>query len=354
MATPEPFLPLVPSFAVVVNGQKLERELAWQITGVTVEDRVDTPSMFTLDVASDDLGARAAWLDDDKRFAIGDEIGIRLGYRGTGLQSLIDGEVTALEIEFTAQGLPRMSVRGYDCRHRLQRGRKVRTFLKQTDADIAKHIASEAGISARVAGGGTHHDYIIQANQTDLAFLQERARRIDHEISVEGRTLYFRPTDHTAAPALSLSIDKSDLSEFRAQLSTAEQVSKVTVRGNDIKEKKTLASDATGAAPMGGQSSAPALVKKAFGEAQELLISPPVASQEEASTLAKARLDTLALRLVRGEGVGPGRPEIRAGKVIEIKGAGKRFSGPYYVTAANHSYGVEGYTTHFIAWRNAT
>lgn len=351
MAPPKPFL-FIPTFAVVVNGRKLEREQAWQITGVTVEDRLDSPSMFTLDVASNDSGA--AWLDDDKRFAIGDKIGIQLGYRGTGVHSMIDGEVTALEIEFTAQSLPRLSVRGYDCQHRLQRGRKVRTFLKQTDADIARQIASEAGVSADVKDTKIRHDYIIQANQTDLAFLQERARYIGHEIHVEGRTLYFRPTGHTAAPALSLSVDKSDLSEFRAQLSTAGQMSKVTVRRGDVNGKKTVASDAADAAKMGGQSSAPALVKKAFGEAQELLISPAIAIQEEASALARARLESLALRLVRGEGVGPGRPEIRAGKVIEIQGVGKRFSGPYYVAAANHSYGVEGNITHFIAWRNAT
>jgi phage protein D len=351
MVAPKPFL-LIPTFAVVVNGQKLERELAWQISGVTVEDSLDSPSMFTVDVASNDSGA--SWLDDDRRFAIGDKIEIQLGYRGTGLQSMIDGEVTALEIEFTAQGLPHLSVRGYDCRHRLQRGRKVRTFLKQTDADIARQIASEAGISADVKDTKIRHEYIIQVNQTDLAFLKERARSIGHEIRVEGRKLHFRPLGYTAAPALNLSFDRSDLSEFSAQLSTAGQMSKVTVRRGDVNKNTTVASEATGAAKMGGQSSAPALVKEAFGEAQELLISPPIAIEDDASALARARLDTLALRLVRGEGVGPGRPEIRAGKVIEIQGVGKRFSGPYYVTAANHSYGVEGNTTRFIAWRNAT
>src|SRR5215471_6893322 len=127
MGAPKPFL-VIPTFAVVVNGRKLERELAWQISGVTVEDSLDSPSMFTLNVAANDSGA--SWLDDDKRFAIGDKIEVQLGYRGTGVQSMIDGEVTALDLEFTAQDLPRMSVRGYDCRHRLQRGRKVRTFLK--------------------------------------------------------------------------------------------------------------------------------------------------------------------------------------------------------------------------------
>ena len=59
MAAPKPFL-VIPTFAVLLNGQKLERELAWQISGVTVEDRLDSPSMFTLDVVSNEFGA--SWL----------------------------------------------------------------------------------------------------------------------------------------------------------------------------------------------------------------------------------------------------------------------------------------------------
>ena len=53
------------------------------------------------------------------------------------LTKLISGEITALEPEFVTSRIPLLRVRGYDRRHRLQRGRKTRTFLQQKDSDIA-------------------------------------------------------------------------------------------------------------------------------------------------------------------------------------------------------------------------
>jgi Bacteriophage probable baseplate hub protein len=332
----------------------LEGTVAWQISSITVEEHVDLPSLFTLELGtSDDLNAEAAWLDDDKLFAIGDKIKIQLGYADSVLQPVITGEVTALEIECTAGGLPRLTVRGYDRRHRLQRGRQVRTFVKKKDSEIAQQIATERGLSAEVVDSKMTHEYIVQANQTDLAFLQEQARRIHYEVVVEDKVLHFRPVAYDSAPVLSLSI-ANELSEFRAQLSSAGQVSRVRARGWSVKEKKAIVAQASSYPSMGGQASGAALVRKAFGEAEELVTWELVESQQEADARASARLAAIALAFVRGEGVCPGRTDLHAGKVIEITGIGKRFSGPYYVTAVSHNYGPEGYSTHFTAWRNST
>jgi phage protein D len=354
VSVPRPLNPGVPAFAVRVNGRQLEGELAWQIRGVTVEDHVDFPSMFTVELgASDTLGASTPWLDDYKLFTFGDKVVVALGYAGAGLRDLISGEITALEPEFSSDGLPSMAVRGYDQRHRLQRGRKVRTFVKMKDSDIAAKIAREAGLTARVVDSRMNHEYLIQANQTDLQFLQERARRINYEVLIDGTSLSFRPVASDTRPALSLSL-ATDLSEFRARLALAGQVTEAIVRGWDAKEKQKIETPARKIDKMGGQKHAVSLAQEAFGPAEEVVVTCPVMSREEADRLAQARLDALSLSLIQGEGVCPGRPELRAGKVIDIQGVGKRFSGPYYVVSASHRYGPAGYSTHFTVWRNAT
>jgi phage protein D len=354
MSVPEPFAPRVPVFAVRVNGTRLEGAVCWQISSITVEEHVDLPSMFTLDLGtSDDLDAQSTWLDDERLFAIGDEITIHLGYTDGTLQPVITGEVTALEAEWTADSLPRMTVRGYDRRHRLQRGRRVRTFVKKKDSEIAKQIANERGLSAKVVDSTTTHDYTVQANQSDLVFLQERARHIHYEVVVEDKVLHFRPVAYDSAPVLTLSIE-NELSEFRAELSSAGQVSGVKARGWSIRDKRAIVGQGSGYPRMGGRMTGADVVRKAFGKAEELMTSEPLGSLEEAEGRAKARLAAVGLGFVRGEGVCPGRTDLRAGKVIEIKGIGKRFSGPYYVTAASHHHGAEGYSTRFTAWRNST
>lgn len=84
-------------------------------------------------------------------------------------------------------------------------------------------------------------------------------------------------------------------------------------------------------------------------------VEMPVESQAEADQLAKRRFEEMALRHVSGDGVCIGQPKLRAGRVIEIEGLGKRFSGSYYVTSTEHRYNRNtGYRTVFSARRNAT
>ncbi len=231
------------------------------------------------------------WIDDQKLFAIGNVIEIKLGYVDD-LETLLIGEITALEPEFVFNRLPGLTVRGYDRRHRLQRGRKTRTFVQQKDSDIAAQIASEAGLTAQAEDSGTVHDYVLQANQTDLEFLHERASRIQYEVVVEDKTLFFRPVANAQGEVLTLTMD-DDLLEFYPRLSSAGQVSEVTVRSWSPKDKKELISQAKAGdevSTMGGQQSGAALVEGAFGAAIEQWSTHPVATQAEADQTGQGPL----------------------------------------------------------------
>jgi uncharacterized protein len=342
----------IPAFTILVNQKPLKDSIIWQIFRITIDDQIDLPSMFTLELeASEETMAQTNWINDKKLFAIGDEVNIKLGYENK-VQDVISGEVTFVEIEFRSASLPRLMVRGFDRRHRLQRGRKTRTFLKKKDSDIAKQIANEAGISIQATDSAVIHDYMVQANQTDFAFLQERARRINYEIVMDGKSLQFRPVAFDAAPAIQLSLDK-ELSKFTAQLSVTNQITQAKVSGWDIKNKKTFSANANQSSNMGGLIGSN-LVNKAFGKAEKIISDEPVADLQEAKERAATEFSACSLSLIRGEGKCPGLNTIKAGKVVEIKGIGSRFSGKYYITAVTHSYGMNGYQTNFTAWRNAT
>lgn len=349
--------PLVPDFDVIINGSPLPTAAEAYIAGVTVDESVELPSMFTLEVtSSDEQTQEAQWINDQNLFAIGNVVEIKLGYVDD-LETVLIGEITTLEPQFVFNRLPSLTVRGYDRRHRLQRGRKTRTFVQQKDSDIASQIASEAGLTAQAEDSVTVHDYVLQANQTDLDFLHERASRIQYEVIVEDKVLLFRPVANAQGESLTLTMD-DDLLEFYPRLSSAGQVSEVTVRGWSPKDKQELVGQAQAGdevSTMGGQESGAALVAGAFGAAIELLSAHPVATQAEADQLAKARFNHLVLALISGEGVCWGRTDLRAGKVITIDGVGQRFSGQYYVTAAVHRYSLQrGYQTHFTVRRNAS
>jgi len=348
--------PLVPEIDVLINGARVPAKVLECLQEVAVEDSVELPSMFTFAVtASDAQNLDLPWVDDDL-FSLGNLVEIKMGWFGAA-SSLIVGEITALEPEFAASRLPRLNVRGYDRRHRLQRGRKTRTFLQKKDSDIAAQIGGEAGFKVQATDSGASLDYVLQAAQTDWEFLCERARLIGYEVLVNDKTLLFQPIGNAQSEILTIGM-LDDLVEFAPRLSTAGQATEVKVQSWNVKDKKAVLGDSTAGdevSTMGGRSSGAAIANRAFGEAVDVVSDRPVAAQAEADQMAKARFNESVLELVTGEGLCLGNTNIRAGKVIKIDGVGRRFGGLYYVTSAVHRCSADGgYTTEFAVRRNAS
>lgn len=352
--TPSKNAPLA-SFDVYLNGSPLSVADRTAIVRVVVEDDVGLPGMFVLEATRlTDQNPEIPWIDDTQLTAIGAPVEIKLGYAGE-LATLLKGEITGLEPEFATNRLPSLIVRGYDRRHRLQRGHKTRTFVQQKDSDIASQIANEAGLTAEIEDSEVVHDYVLQAEQTDMQFLQDRANRIHYEVVVDDKTLFFRPVAYANDQILTLTF-ADDLLEFYPRLSSMGQVSEVSVRGWNPKDKEKIVGQAKvgeEVSTMGGQNSGANLTQTAFSAAIRQIGNRPVVTQAEADQLAKAKFNQGVLELITGDGVCRGRPDLRAGKVIGINGIGQRFSGQYYVTAASHRYSSSGYYTHFTVQRNA-
>ncbi|HWS90132.1 MAG TPA: contractile injection system protein, VgrG/Pvc8 family [Pyrinomonadaceae bacterium] len=347
--------PLVAGFDVSVNGSPIPVEAQAHVTAVTVEDDTEWPSMFTVELATSvEQDDPLVWVDNSL-FAVGGSVEIKLGY-GDAPELVLAGEITGLEPQFSLSQLPLLVVRGYDRRHRLTRGRKTRSFLQQKDSDIAAQIAGEAGLSAEATDSQVTHDYVLQANQSDMEFLRERAGRIHFEVALSGKTLYFRPVPFDQGEALTLT-NEGDLLEFHPRLTSAFTLSEVAVRGWSPKEKKEIVGQARmgdETATMGGESG-PAVAEGAFGAAPGLIGDRPVMSQAEADQVAKARYNDAALGFISGEGICHGRADLRSGRVVKIEGVGRRFSGNYFVTSARHHYTPRrGYYTYFNVRRNAS
>ena len=98
-----------------------------------------------------------------------------------------------MEPDFPEVAAADLTVRGYDRRHRLMRSRRTRSFTKCKDSDIVSQLASEASLRPKVEDSSVTLPYVLQHNQTDLEFLAMRARRIDFEVGVTDRDLFFRP-----------------------------------------------------------------------------------------------------------------------------------------------------------------
>src|SRR5215210_649303 len=96
---------------------------------------------------------------DEAMIDIGTEITISLG-SGPTWSDLIVGEVTSIEGDFD-ELVHYTIVRGYEHAHRLQRARRSRTFLDSSDGDIARRVASDAGLRiGDIKDPGVTHQYV--------------------------------------------------------------------------------------------------------------------------------------------------------------------------------------------------
>jgi phage protein D len=345
----------VPDAAIQVNGRALPHAAWADLRSITVQEDLDAMSMFTLELYNwDDRTLKFTW-SDSTVLAVGTEVRISLGYVDA-IKPVMVGEITSLEPRFASDEQPKVTVRGYDHRHRLARGRKTRAFKQLSDSAIAGRIAREAGLRAVTTDSGAAVPHVLQSNQSDWEFLVGRARLIGYEVFVRDKVLYFRKPQQASTAAATLRIGR-DISEFSPRLSAQDQIAEIAVRGWDVKGKKPIVATATAGqvtSTGGGGSSGPRAARQAFGTSSEASVDLPVRSVAEADRIARGRLDDLALDYVRGEVVCDGRPEVRAGTVVKIEGAGTRFSGSYYVTAVSHTVtGEDGYRTTFSVQRSA-
>jgi uncharacterized protein involved in type VI secretion and phage assembly len=325
---------------IKLGGSAAPESVMRAIEEVVVEDDVHLPSMITVRLLDPSLT-----LIDDASLAIGTEIEIKMA--SDSLERVGIGEITALELD-QRMGSARVIVQAFDRAHRLHRGRHVRTFQGMSDADVVQKIASEAGLQADADTTPGQHEYLIQDNLSDYAFIAERALLAGMVFKVDDQTVRFKKANGPAPPPITLDWD-SGLVRFQARVTAADQVAEVEVRGWNPEQKQAISSTVSNsqAAPSIGLD--PGEVRSsAFGSSTALVTDRPVKDASEAQALAQAALDHAIGSIVLAEGVARGNPKIRAGVQVRINGIGTRLSGTYEVTSSTHSLApTHGYETTF-------
>jgi phage protein D len=332
---------------IKINGAHIPQELMQILDEVVVDASLHMPDMFIIRVQDYDL----RWVDD-ALFNIGNpieisvETGDELGAHG-GL--LIKGEITAIEPHFSSSGNHTVLIRGYDRSHRLHRGRKTRTFLKQKDDAVVQKIAGEVGLSSEIDATRVTYDFILQNNQTNMEFLLARASRIGYQVYAAEGKLYFLKGTATLGEGPELALGET-LDSFQPSLTAGLQADQVTVKGWDEKGKQPIMAQK----PMNGSLNQGGMTKTggdtaaaAFGGAEMVLTNQPVFSPDEATALATGLSDDISREAIQAEGVCLGDPRIKPGWTVTIKNVGERFKGKYFVTSATHIYNQSGYQTTF-------
>jgi phage protein D len=388
----------VPSFQLSVRGRPLGAEVINDVLQVTYKDNVNEIDSFHIDINNWDADGRTfkfapplknATQDFTGIFDPGTKIELWMGYLNqSNMRRMMLGEITSLEPTFSESGAPTLSIGGLNEIHQLRTEQHTYSWPNgdKTDTDIAVELGNkpvhsgQPGLGIKVitnpADNESPDQFVFMNNQYDIVFLLERARRngyevyLDENVQTGDRSLYFGLSQSKAnAPVYRLEWGKSLIS-FRPTLSTAKQVSQVTVRGWDRKSNSKIEVNYTLQDLWKAQNKSKTEIarlteiSKAYGNRTEVVTKPPVRTVAEAKKLARSTLEDRSKRLIEATGSTIGLPDLRAGCALEIIGFGIRtdstgqltgtssdFDGEYYVTQTTHTIGNSGYRTEFSARR---
>jgi phage protein D len=232
--------------------------------------------------------------------------------------------------------------------------RRTRTFVNLTDAEVMQTVAADHGLTPNVTVTGAPYRVLAQVNQSDLAFLRDRARAIDAELWTTGTTLNAMPRSKRSGAPLRLAFGR-ELRSFSALSDLAGQRTSVSVSGWDVTSKKALTHEAGESAlgsEVGDDASGVSILKSSLGDRKEAVAHGVPLDGRETQARAESYFKSMARRFVTGRGVAETDARLRVGAAAELVGLGPLFSGKYYVAEVRHLFdGAAGLRTEFSAER---
>jgi phage protein D len=286
-------------------------------------------------------------LDFGKSFAI------TAGDGDTAAQ-LFDGRIMGLEAGFPQASPPELTVLAEGRFQDLRMTRRTRTFEDETDQRIFERVAGEHGLGSDIDVDGPTHRALAQVNQSDLAFLRERARAVDAELWVDGDTLFAVARTRLDRGEVELTYGQN-LRELSVLADLAGQCTSLTVSGWDVSAKEGIEYEATESAISGelnGDDGGATILNQALGDRAEHVVHTVPFDQSEAQSLAEARFRRIARRFVSGRGLAEGDGRLRVGTRLKVSNVGAMFDGTYAVVEVRHIFDpVRGFLSQFTVER---
>lgn len=353
------------SWALSIAGEPAEPELLASVRRIDVEEHAELAGILRLRLAVAVARDGGGWtvLDDDV-FQRLTRIDLRVSLGPALSETLIQAYVVETRARFGGRpGSSFLDVVGLDPSVLMMLEEKVRPWPDMSDADIARGVFGEHGFEEDVADTGRTPDAaeaVTMQRGTDLELLRGLAERNGFEVAVEtdpdggpaiGR---FAPprTDDPEQGVLNVAFgEPTNVDEFEVGFDMLRPTAAVA-RGVEASsgDDDPMESSGPERERLGGSS-----LLSADRPRRVLLAGSGLSAPGDLQALAQATVDRSTWAIVAEGRLSAAAYGgiLRARRPIAVRGAGRTFSGVYYVERVLHSLGADRYEQRFTLRRNA-
>ena len=340
---------LTPVWIIYVDGRRLDTEYEGALRSITVTDRLNGVSSFSVVFDTSEVKVR-----EKNLISHGSEISIHLGYKDD-VEEVFSGDVLGFLGIFPEAGTEQLVVSGRSVLQRLNRGARARSFEKKTASDVITGIIDGYSLKAEVEAFGAARDFQTEEDQTDLDYILMLAEAYGKQVYAYGSTIYVKSEVSVRSDEIIYEWGKSLISLEAAQ-NSHDLLSEVDFLGWDNLKSESFAGKAVlKDIPVkigGGKDWSKITIG---GNVEYADTKPDLNSRDrdEAKQLALGLLQNNSYSFGYAEGKGEGNYRLRPGMRVTVKMVGERFEGEYTASTVTHRFDMRsGYITEFTLKRN--
>lgn len=353
-------------YTLLIDDAPASEDLLNVIQQIEIEDHAEMADMMRLSVAISVKDGCSGWnvVDDDVFHRLA-KIRVNVNVGSGKAEPLLEAYVTETNADFSNQpGQSVLNVVAMEPTVLMNLEEKVQAYPNMSDSAIAEQIFGNYGFEPVVDStqpSWQETDYTTMQRGTDIQFLQFLARRNGFECyvelnpetsSVEGH-FHLPRLEQSAQGVLSVNMgDSTNVNSFRARY---DAIKPTTAKASNIEidsvNDQSADVDQQALTDLGSSAAEPSDQKRTV-----LLSGTGMSDSGELQTAAQAEVDRSSWAITADGEVNTVAygDVLRAKRTVMVRGAGRQFSGTYYVERVTHTISGDGYSQQFSLRRNAT
>ena len=194
-------------YDVWISGTKLGMNKKACINSISIKETVEGSDSATIQISDPEF-----LYIEDNIFIEDNSIKIKLGWSNTTYRVEFNGYISAIDINFDSDGIPKLTITCMDNTHVMNRKKKNETYKNCTSAEVVKKIVQGYGYSCVVDSSYSfkRQETITQSNQTDIDFITKLAGDEVYPFTARlvGNTFYYVKMGKLETPKMSLTYKK--------------------------------------------------------------------------------------------------------------------------------------------------